>query len=118
MDVHGLSIAMLNNQRVLPEKLQWMEWIEEILHQLIGGLSHRVSTIQGGAGFLPSTVGLAELSQVQIMACTADEDAVGYLNAIDERFRSAGWLRGRPGGENPWHRANLTRWGAQDSKKL
>jgi hypothetical protein len=36
--------------------------MEEILHQLIGGLSHypiiyRVSTIQGGAGFLPSTVG-------------------------------------------------------------
>ena len=27
-------------------------WMEEILHQLIGGLS----TIQGGAGFLPSTV--------------------------------------------------------------
>ena len=25
-------------------------------------------------------------SQVQIMACTADEDAVGYLNDIDEKF--------------------------------
>ena len=108
VDVHGLSIAMLNNQRVLPEKLQWME---EIVHPLIGGLSHRVSTIQGGAGFLPSTVGLAELSQVQIMACTADEDAVGYLNAIDERFRSAGWLRGRPGGENPWHRSKFYKVG-------
>ena len=33
-------------------------WMEEILHQLISGLSHnyRVSTIQGDAGFLPSTV--------------------------------------------------------------
>jgi hypothetical protein len=32
-------------------------WMEEILHQLIGGLSHffGVSTIQSGAGFLPST---------------------------------------------------------------
>jgi hypothetical protein len=31
----------------------------EILHQLIGGkhpIIYRVSTIQGGAGFLPSTV--------------------------------------------------------------
>jgi len=29
----------------------------EILHQLIGGFSHYwVSSIQGGAGFLPSTV--------------------------------------------------------------
>ena len=31
----------------------------EILHQFLGGLSHyknRISTIQGGAGFLPSTV--------------------------------------------------------------
>ena len=28
-------------------------------------------------------------TEVQIMACTADEDAVGYLNDIDERFRSA-----------------------------
>ena len=72
VDVHGLSIAMLNNQRVLPEKLQWME---------------------------------------EIMACTADEDAVGYLNAIDERFRSAGWLRGRPGGENPWHRSKFYKVG-------
>ncbi|CAK9094818.1 Uncharacterized protein SCF082_LOCUS44553 [Durusdinium trenchii] len=26
--------------------------------------------------------------RVQIMACTADEDAVGYLNDIDERFRN------------------------------
>ena len=33
-------------------------WMEEILHQLIGGLSiiDKVSTIQGDAGFLPSTV--------------------------------------------------------------
>jgi len=32
--------------------------MEEILHQLIGGnpTIYRVSTIQGGAGFLPSTV--------------------------------------------------------------
>jgi hypothetical protein len=29
-----------------------IQWMEEILHHLIGGLSHyRVSTIQGGAGF-------------------------------------------------------------------
>jgi hypothetical protein len=29
-----------------------MKQMEEILHQLLGGLSHyRVSTIQGGAGF-------------------------------------------------------------------
>ena len=26
--------------------------------------------------------------EVQIMACTADEDSVGYLNDIDERFRA------------------------------
>ena len=34
-------------------------WMEEILHQLIGGkhpIIYRLSTIQGGAGFLPSTV--------------------------------------------------------------
>jgi len=35
-----------------------IRWMEEILHQLIGSLSHcfRVSYIPGGAGFLPSTV--------------------------------------------------------------
>ena len=35
-------------------------WMEEILHQLIDGKHptiYRLSTIQGGAGFLPSTVG-------------------------------------------------------------
>jgi hypothetical protein len=34
-------------------------WMEEILHQLIGGKHpsiYRVSSIQGGAGFLPPTV--------------------------------------------------------------
>jgi hypothetical protein len=33
--------------------------MEEMLHQLMGGvypIIYRVSTIQGGAGFLPSTV--------------------------------------------------------------
>ena len=42
-----------------PVNIAWnIRWMEEILHQLIGGLSiiHRVLTIQGGAGFLPSTV--------------------------------------------------------------
>ena len=29
--------------------------------------------------------------QVQIMACTADQDAVGYLNDIDEKFGKAMW---------------------------
>ena len=36
-----------------------MQWMEEILHQSIGGLSnylYRVSIIQDGAGFLPSTI--------------------------------------------------------------
>ena len=38
-------------------------WMEEILHQLIGGLSQhfiiqRLSTIQGGAGLLPSTISI------------------------------------------------------------
>ena len=34
-----------------------IRWMEEILHQLISGLSHYlVSTIQGGSVFLPSTV--------------------------------------------------------------
>ena len=35
-----------------------IRWMEEILHQLIGGLAiiYRVSTIQGDAGFLPSAV--------------------------------------------------------------
>ena len=39
-------------------------------------------------------------AQVQIMACTADEDAVGYLNAIDERFRSARGLNCGAASEN------------------
>jgi hypothetical protein len=36
--------------------------MEEILHQLIDGLSHiyRVSNIQGGARFLPSTVAMGD----------------------------------------------------------
>ena len=36
-----------------------MQWMEEILHRSIGGLSnylYRVSIIQDGAGFLPSTI--------------------------------------------------------------
>ena len=34
-------------------------WMEEMVHQLIGSLFHyRVLIIQGGAGFLPSTIGL------------------------------------------------------------
>ena len=37
-------------------------WMEEILHQLIGSVFvYRVSTIQGGEGFLPSTVVLMEI---------------------------------------------------------
>jgi len=41
--------------------ISWEILMEEILHQLIGGLSvypmiDRVSTIRGGAGFLPPTV--------------------------------------------------------------
>ena len=28
-------------------------------------------------------------SQVQIMACTSDDGAIGYLNAIDEKFGKA-----------------------------
>ena len=37
-----------------------MRWMEEILHQLISGypIIYRVSTIQGDAGFLPTTVGI------------------------------------------------------------
>ena len=31
--------------------------------------------------------------QVQIMACTADQDAVGYLNDIDEKFGKAMWVK-------------------------
>ena len=57
-------------REVLPTKFLWQGkiccffstkilWMEEILHQLIGGQNPiicRVSTIQGGAGFLPPTV--------------------------------------------------------------
>ena len=66
----GLSKSVapnpLVNHWVLP--LQWtfrvhpifrpQLWMEEILYQLIGGLSHcyRISSIPGGAGFLPPTV--------------------------------------------------------------
>ena len=44
--------------------LQVILWMKDILHHLIGGLSHfsGISTIQGGAGFLPSTALLGFLS--------------------------------------------------------
>ena len=44
-----------------------LPWMEEILHQLIGGLSNHLqsiymgSTIQSGVGFLPSTVGVISI---------------------------------------------------------
>ena len=44
-----------------------LPWMEEILHQLIGGLSnylqsiYKGSTTQSGAGFLPSTVGIISI---------------------------------------------------------
>ena len=44
-----------------------IRWLEEILHQLIGGkhpIIYRVSTIQGDAGFLPSTVCLLMFTDV------------------------------------------------------
>ena len=47
---------------IMIEQITFIEWMEEILHQLMNGfimfypMIRRVSTIQAGAGFLPSTV--------------------------------------------------------------
>jgi hypothetical protein len=49
----------MNNGFATPIIQGYSGWASEILHQLIDGkhpIIHRVSTIQGGAGFLPSTV--------------------------------------------------------------
>ena len=62
----------LSHYQLFPKQIQTaraIRWMEEILHQLIGGLSmsiplfiylftgfQHVSAIQGGAGFRPSTV--------------------------------------------------------------
>ena len=51
-----LNKSKLNFQRDLPLKMLLME---EILHQLITTLFYRLLYIPGGAGFLPSTVGLS-----------------------------------------------------------
>ena len=57
---------------------------QEILHQLIGGkhlIVHRVSTIKGGSGFLPSTVSTAEAE-------------IGCSVAIAEHLRQELYVRG------------------------
>jgi hypothetical protein len=50
----GMAMASEISRRLYTDVLLWME---EILHQLmVYPIIYRVSTIQGGAGFLPSTV--------------------------------------------------------------
>jgi len=56
--------------------------MEEILHQLIGGLVYpiiyRFSAIPGGAGFLPSTVGSSVMPHLQHLLNTLP----GLLNGL------------------------------------
>ena len=44
-------------------KDSFIQWMEDILHKFIGPFIHKVSTIQGGAGFIPSTFSLRSYAQ-------------------------------------------------------
>ena len=69
----GVQLLMLGRKS---SSVPWISiytnirWMEEILHQLmVYPIIYRVSTIQGGAGFLPSTVCLYMYNTIPLFIC-------------------------------------------------